>query len=126
MLAILQPAILLLRLGELARPLVKLLLEVGCGETATMRRRRLLAALELRRFVVARVHGCATPGRPDLASDHAITAIDVASGQLLMKPSQDVQDHARSTEIYHVGTDVERGQDRGPEGKSAMHHSSAA
>ena len=44
-----------------------------------------------------------------LASGHAIRAIDVTTGQPLMKPSQDAQDHARGTEIYHLDADVERG-----------------
>jgi hypothetical protein len=77
----------LLRLGEFAGSLVKLFLEVGC-------------------------HRCAARRRTGLASGHATNPIDVTSGQPLMKPSPDVQDHARGTEIYHLRAEFERGLDR--------------
>ena len=67
----------LLRLGEFAGSLVKLFLEVGC-------------------------HRCAIRRCTGLASGHATNAIDVTSGKPLMKPSQEVQDHAGGTEIYHL------------------------
>jgi hypothetical protein len=47
-------------------------------------------------------------------------SIEVTSGQP-MKPSHDVQDHVRGTEIYHLCGDVERLNRT--EGESAMRHS---
>src|SRR6516225_8056636 len=45
-----------------------------------------------------------------LASGHATNAIDVTSGQPLMRASHGVQDCARVTKIYPLCTDVERGR----------------
>jgi hypothetical protein len=49
----------------------------------------------------------------------------VTSGQPLIKPSYDAQDHARGSEGYHTGGDVERGLDREAEGESAMRYSAS-
>ena len=51
-------------------------------------------------------HRCAARRCTGLASGHATNAIDVTSGQPLMKPSQDA--HVRGTEIYHLRAEFER------------------
>ena len=73
-----------------------MLLEVGCRETATARSRRLFPALELYRLAAARFHDCGARRCADRTSDRAVKAINLTSGQPLMKPSQDVEDHTRA------------------------------
>jgi hypothetical protein len=98
------------RLGEFSGSLVKLFLEVSCGGNATARRRR-LPALNLRWLLTVRFHGYATRGRGTSTGGHATNAIDLTSGQPLMKPSHDVQDHAKGRQGYHSRADVKRGLD---------------
>src|ERR1700730_13237555 len=106
----------LLRLSELAGPLVELLLEIDRRGNVTTGSRRLLAVLELRRPGVSSFHRyaalCVGP-----AHGHVTNTIDVTSGHPLMKPSLDAQDHARDREGYHTRADVERGLDRGQRGR---------
>jgi hypothetical protein len=99
------------RLGEFSGSLVKLGLEVGCGGNATARRCRLLPALNLRWLLTVRFHSYATRGRGASTGGPATNAIDLTSGQPLMKPSHDVQDHAKGRQGYHSRADVKRGLD---------------
>jgi hypothetical protein len=89
-----------------AGPLVELLLEIGRRGTAGAPNGRLLAAVGLCCLSAARPHSYSTHRCADLASGLLTSAIDVTSGQPLMKPSLDLQDHARGTEIYHLRADV--------------------
>jgi hypothetical protein len=73
--------------GELARPAIKLFLQMGGWRAASARNVPLLAALELGRLVAGRFHGRTARCGADLASGHAIHAIDLTSDQPLMKPS---------------------------------------